>query len=169
MFEFLKDYDYLILPYISQITRVILIPFTALGIVYILGRLLELVNSDRSKNIIAYISIIILALVTGDFANGFLNFDYLFEAFIISNLSAIFYVTVCWRFFNRIDALLDKKVGQDKYDEQKAAEDKRKEMASKLRKEKKENKLLLEQNKKLEAAKKRLAKKKSWQKKNNIV
>ena len=159
MLDFLKEYDYLFLPYISQIARVILIPFTALGIVYVLGRLLELINTDRTKNTVAYISIIILALLTGDFASGFFNFDYLFEVFIISNLSAIFYVTVCWRFFNRVDSLLDRKVGQDKYDEQKAAEDKRKKAAASLRKEKKKNKELEEENKKLERAKKRLTKK----------
>ncbi len=159
MLEFLKDYDYLFLPHITQIARVILIPFTALGIVYVLGRLLELINTDRTKNSVAYVSIIILALLTGDYASGFFDFDYLFEAFIISNFSAIFYVTVCWRFFNRVDTFLDKKVGQDKYDEQKSAEDKRKNMASKLRKEKRENKILIEENKKLERAKKRLTKK----------
>lgn len=157
--DLLKEYDFLFLPHITQIARVILIPFTALGIVYVLGRLLELINTDRTKNSVAYVSIIILALLTGDYTSGYFDFDYLFEAFIISNFSAIFYVTVCWRFFNRVDSLLDKKVGQDKYDEQKAAEDKRKKLSNELRKEKKEKKKLEEENKKLERAKKRLTKK----------
>ena len=165
MLEFLQKYDYLFLPYISQILRVVVIPFTALGVVYIVGKLLEIVNTDKAKNRLAFICIAMLSVATGNHeGDWFVSYDFFFEAFIVTCLSTIFYVTVCWRFFSRMDSLLDTKMGKDNYDAQKEQDRKKKELALKLRKEKKENKELAEANRKLEASRKRLEKKKLTEK-----
>lgn len=149
MFDFLKDYDYLIIPYLSQILRAIVIPFATLGFVYISGRLLEITKTDRARNIFAVIMILVLSFLTGKFDGNvanFLSFSYIFNAMIYAAISAIIYINVCWRLFNRIDKLLDKRVGEDsEYTIQRKAElaaikkrkaDKKKERLAKRNKDK---------------------------------
>ena len=164
MFDFFDNYDYLIIPYLAHIMRAILIPFMTLGIVYIFGRLLEITKTDRSRNILATIVLVILSFTTGNFGNhfaGMFTFSYIFESLVYIAISSIIYVNFCWNLFDRIDNLLDRKVGKDtdEINKLKLAEEKRK-TASATRKANKEKKELDAANKKLESTKKRLAKKK---------
>lgn len=146
MLEWLAEYDYLILPYLSQIMRGILIPFFTLGVVYTLGRMLELTNTDRSRNKVAFICILILSFLTGDFKNdirNMLSFSYIFESLSFTFISVILYVNFCWKLFPRLDKLLDKRLGSDEeYEQQKKeaeenrVEAKKKRIAARLKKKK---------------------------------
>ena len=158
MSDLLENYDYLIIPYLSQIGRAILIPFVTLGVVYTLGKMLEILNTDRSKNSLAFICIVFLSFLTGSFNNELKNmitFDYIFNSFIYSMIGVIIYINVCWKLYTRIDNLLDKKIASDEKEES----ERKKVKAAEMRQVKKENKKLEEENKKLERVKKRLTKK----------
>jgi len=158
MLKFLQEYDYLIVPYITQIARAFLIPFSALGVVYAFGRMLDIARTDRSRNIIAIIVIVIMTFLTGNFdgsIQNMLSFNYIIGSFEYVSISIIIYVLLCWKLYSRIDSLLDKKVGEDKKEE----DERKRKIASDLRKAKKEKKKLEEENKKLERSKKRLTKK----------
>ena len=164
MFDFLDNYDYLILPYLGHIMRGILIPFMTLGIVYIFGKLLEITKTDKSRNILATVVLVLLSFFTGKFDGHYINmfnFKYIFESLVYVAIGSIIYVNFCWKLFSRIDDLLDRKVGKDADEiiKLKLSEEKRK-TASAMRKAKKEEKELVIANKKLESTKKRLAKKK---------
>ena len=138
MFDFLENYDYLIIPYLSQILRAVLIPFATLGFVYISGRLLEITKTDKARNIFAVIMILILSFVTGKFDGNMANmlsFPYIFNSLVYAAISAIIYVNICWRLFSRMDKLLDRRVGSDEdYEKERLAAEKTRLDAIKKRK-----------------------------------
>ncbi|RLD62602.1 MAG: hypothetical protein DRJ01_05840 [Bacteroidetes bacterium] len=138
MFDFLENYDYLIIPYLSQILRAVLIPFATLGFVYISGRLLEITKTDKARNIFATIMILILSFATGKFDGNLANmlsFPYIFNSLIYAAISAIIYINLCWRLSSRIDRLLDKRVGSDEdYEKERLAAEKKRLDAIKKRK-----------------------------------
>lgn len=160
MLEFFQKYDYLIIPYLMPILRVFLIPFTSLGIVSILGRLLEWTNTDRSRNRAAVISMIFISFLTGIGAGEpsvMFTFAYSLNAFFNLCISSIIYIALCWRFYPRLDALLDKKVACD--DKNKNIDDDKRKAQAILRKVNKEKKLVEEEKKRLNKKEKRLTKK----------
>ena len=158
MLEWLQKYDYLIIPYLTQIGRVLLIAFASLGVVSVFGRMLEVANSDRSRNAVAIISMIILSLVTGMQSPPVFSYEYFISSFFFFTISVIFYVAVCWRLYPRIDALMDKKIAPD--DQSKEIEDEKRKVEALMRKTKREEKKVLEDKKVLERKEKRLTKKK---------
>ena len=114
MLDFLilfKDQIIVILQYMFPI---ILVSFMALGIVSIFGRLLELTNTDHSKNILAFISMLFLSYA---YQKQFTSIDFnvIWDTIELTTISAIFYVAVCWRFYSRIDHLLDRWFGEDSF------------------------------------------------------
>lgn len=86
----------------------------SLAVVYIIGRMLSITNSDRIKNFIALLCI---------FGISFLyNYVYRPEPDIMKFVSQVLmdgsigvlqYVLIGFRLFNRMDSLLDKKIGKD--------------------------------------------------------
>lgn len=94
---------------------IVLIPFCALGVVYIIGRYLGLVKDYRIKNGIA-ILVIFGAMFFYDFNMEGLKLEWNNIAIWLAHslISIIFYALVCFRLFDRIDFLLDKKLGEDK-------------------------------------------------------
>ena len=160
MFEFLDKYDYLILPYLVPILRAFLIPFAALGVVSIMGRMLEIANSDKSRNVIAVIAMAVFAVLSGG-CHGDLSliitYDYIMNSVYYLLISVIIYIALCWRFYPRLDALLDKRVAQD--DKSKEIDDERRKANALLRKAKREEKKVEEEKKRVERQQKKLDKK----------
>lgn len=108
--EFIQDNNIL-----DDLLRIIVICFGTLGTVYIAGRLLEILKSDRSKNTFAVFCLFGLsyAIVYTKHPNLSLS-DVLWDTFIYGALSAIPYVILGWRLFSRTDSFLDRKGWKDK-------------------------------------------------------
>ena len=104
--EFLNNY--LLLPHVDIAVRVILIPFVTLGIIYGFGRLLEIVHDYKTKNRLAFLIIIILSYFSGNFE--VVDKLFIMDVVTIASLSNIIYVTVCWRFYYRMDNFLSSKI-----------------------------------------------------------
>ena len=112
-FELFKDTIMLNLP---QIWRLFVIPFMSLGLVYIFGRLLNILKTDQSKNILALFAIIGITYVTGISVTGEMDiFFIVWDVCLYTLLSVIIYINICWKLYNRIETLLNKKVGKDNF------------------------------------------------------
>ena len=106
------------------VLRVAIIIFAALGIVYLFGRLLPNKLKDKGKNILAVFALFFVSIGTTLAYNPTIldnlsilqysdMFSFLWEVFLYFAISCVFYVTVGWRFYSRMDSLLDKKIGKD--------------------------------------------------------
>lgn len=122
MIELLIEYKPLILQFFDIIVRLFAVPLVTLGIVYIFGRMLEILRFDRPKNILAILSIYMLQFLYELFAVNLhkpaeVFFKTLIEKgwsiFLYGSVSIVIYVTLCWRLYNRVDKFLDKKIGSD--------------------------------------------------------
>ncbi len=91
--------------------------FVTLGIVYMTGRMLEILNSHKTRNLLAIFSIYGI-----HYAYTYLTFsEKIYESqlergwdvFIRGSISIVIYVLFCWRLFDRIDKFFDKKIGED--------------------------------------------------------
>lgn len=114
MLEFLLEFKEQFLAFLNFIGPIAGIAFMTLGFISITGRLLEVTKTDHAKNIFAAIVIPVLSfLYQRTFID--LNFEILWNTLELTTLSVIFYIAVCWRFYSRIDALLDRKIGKDNF------------------------------------------------------
>ena len=93
--------------------------FVTLGIIYIFGRMLEILKTDRPRNILA-----ILIIYGIHYAYTYLPFitriyttqlERGWDVFIRGSISIVIYVVLCWRLYSRIGSFLDKKVGHDEF------------------------------------------------------
>lgn len=124
LLEFLIEFKPLVLQFLDILIRLFGISFTTLGLVYIAGRMLELLKTDRSKNILAIISIYSLQFLyelfelqtnkTPEILLKTLN-EKGWDIFLYGTISIVIYVTVAWRLYSRIDNFLDKKIGEDEF------------------------------------------------------
>lgn len=111
------------LPIISHaVLRGLVIFVIALGIVYIMGRMLELINSNRGKNALAVITMLCLSLWSLYLYDLELlvntdpvlrNLEILWRVMIYSSLGSIFFVIFGWDLFDRANAWLDKTFAPD--------------------------------------------------------
>ena len=117
------DWNVILTQYSPVVIRILLIIFSTLGVVYMSGRLLFPSLKDRSKNIIAFIALIVIgfsitlvydydAMIISEQPRRTL-IKYIADSALYTPISAVFYVVVGWRFYSRMDSLLDKKVGKD--------------------------------------------------------
>ena len=84
----------------------------SLGLVYIFGRMLGIVENYRIKNVIALLGIIgftYLYLTTFGF-----NKNFLYNYFLHSLTSILIYTLFGMRLFAHMDTFLDKRIGKDK-------------------------------------------------------
>jgi hypothetical protein len=124
LLELLIEFKPIVLQFLDIIIRIFGIAFATLGIVYIAGRMLELLKTDRAKNILAIISIYTLQFLyelfelttnkTPETMLKTLN-DKGWNIFLYGTISIVIYVLVCWRLYSRIDKFLDKKIGEDEF------------------------------------------------------
>jgi len=135
MDEFLKIFGNYILTNLPQIWRLFVIPFMSLGLVYTFGRLLPILKTDNSKNFLAFISMIIIAYITGKpFTQDFELFYIIWDSAVYTLLSVIIYINVCWKLYNRFDAFFDKKFGPDNFKPSKKKKSKKKNLFIKIAK-----------------------------------
>ncbi len=105
------------------LVNILIIMFCSLGVVYMYGRMLFPKAKDHSKNVIAFVSLILFsygiaivwpyqALLSGG-GSWITWIQYSVESLLYTAASAVFYITVGWRFYSRVDAYLDKKFAKD--------------------------------------------------------
>ena len=114
MMEFLIEFKEQFISFAEFMIPIAIISFMTLGIVWTAGRLLGLVKTDHSKNILAAFTIPILSFL---YQKAFIsvNFEVAWGVLELTTFSVIFYVAFCWKLYYRIDSLLDKKIGEDTY------------------------------------------------------
>jgi hypothetical protein len=105
------DYGIVLLKYII---RTIIITFSSLGLVYLIGRLLNFKVSNSFKNKIAAI-----ALFTASFTITYIYFpsktsQMIWESIAFALVASVVYVTIGWKFYERMDSWLDKKGLKDR-------------------------------------------------------
>ena len=114
--DFLTEYkDYLFLLGLHFIISGVYIYMPTQAIVYIFGRMLEIYNSNKSRNTIALITTIL-------FTVGYLYFkkehqtpyEYLWAFFHWFSISILWYVLLGFKLASKIDSFLDKKIGKGK-------------------------------------------------------
>ena len=108
--EFLTDSVYL-----AYILRVISTALSALGIVYIFHRMLNIRMTYRQTNILALIVMLIWSwaiqyVFWWDITPLAEN---IYMALTFFAISCVPYVVIGWRLFSRMDSYLDKKIGKD--------------------------------------------------------
>lgn len=117
MVEILQSLKDLLPPFILELLLRSIFSFVvALAIVYIFGRMLNLVNSDRGRNSIA----LIIILGWSAFEEYIIHdFDieeivmFIYNTIIYSSISILLYVWLGFKAFSRIDNWLDKRVAPD--------------------------------------------------------
>lgn len=88
----------------------------ALGFVYMSGRMLKIVNSDRGRNILALIVIFPLSywsILIYDMDILVHPWEIYWRVLVYASGSAVLFVLLGWRLFDRVDHLLDKKIAPD--------------------------------------------------------
>jgi Kef-type K+ transport system membrane component KefB len=114
----LGDWGPVIMMYFVQATFIFM---SGLGVVYIMGRMLELEKQDRVKNITAFIIMLIVTVLILLLRHGL---DYreweptqiiwiILEFIGFLSTSTLLYVLIGWRLYDRVDSFLDEKFGQD--------------------------------------------------------
>ena len=108
----LGDYGIVI---VKHIVRLITITLGALGIVYIIGRMLAIDLSMKTKNIIATILMFLFSfcITIIYYSEGYSTIRIIWETFIFGAISCVLYVVFAWKLFARIDHFLDKKGFKD--------------------------------------------------------
>jgi len=88
----------------------------AMFFVYLGGRSLNVLKSDRSRNIIALLIIIINSVIVSYLYFNIRNY---YETLIIIAISYIVYVLLGFKLYDRMDSFLDKTIGEDKPEKKK--------------------------------------------------
>lgn len=110
---------------VSAVVHVVLISLATYGAVLAVGRMLELIVSDRGKNVFALImmfGVSAFLVRVWDMEQVELgSWQVVGRIFFYAMGAVIVYVLFLWRMYSRTDALLDNRVGKDKFvpDEQK--------------------------------------------------
>jgi len=95
----------------------------SLGIVYIFGRMLSLVNSYFGRNFLAIITAFpasYLLVKTYDVDNLISPLELYWKTIIYAVVACMFFVLIGWKLFDRVDHFLDKKFAPDEEENKKA-------------------------------------------------
>ena len=114
--DFLAEYkDFLFLLGLHFLISGVYIYIPTQAIVYIFGRMLEIFNSNRSRNIIALIVTILFSIGYLYYKKEYQTaYEYIWAFFHWFSISILLYVLLGFRLFSRIDTLLDKKLAKGK-------------------------------------------------------
>lgn len=96
--------------------RSLVIFIAALGIVYIVGRMLEIVNSDRGRNAVALLVIFPLSywsVIMYDLDIIVHPLEVYWRTLVYGSSACVLFVLIGWKLFSRIDNLLDNKIAPD--------------------------------------------------------
>jgi hypothetical protein len=99
--------------------RIALIIFGALAVVYIFGRYLNIAKTDRSKNAIGIICMLLFSVVTIgwlDYSNILISgkytvvivIGYIFSVIMHFLISILMYAFICWGLFDKVKAFKNK-------------------------------------------------------------
>ena len=108
--KFIEDKDIF-----TWILNIFLIGLSSLGIVYLFGKMLNIIKTHKEKNTIAFISFIINSisfLYVEQFGNKITKF--IWNAWLLISILNVLYVWILWRSADRADNFLDKKGFKDK-------------------------------------------------------
>lgn len=96
-----------------QILRVLSVSICGLSLVYVFGRELNILKTDRSKNLLALISMAILSFVE----TYLFYFDkwsiIIWQTFLITMFANIIYVLIGFKLYDRVDHFQDKRFADD--------------------------------------------------------
>lgn len=111
MSEFLITYQ----PQITALITFIYVPLTVfvitIGMVYIFGRMLEILKNYRTKNFFALFTMIALYMFYFFRYNHTLPInEMIWTFFVYISISALLYVLIGFKLYNRVDTLLDRVV-----------------------------------------------------------
>ncbi len=107
--------------FLSVFSRIIIVMFSALGTVYVFGRMLGVIKSDVFRNILAVLSIFGFHY----FYTRYIKAEdrlpvILYETLAYGNMTVVLYVLFGWRLFGRIDSFLNKHFGKDNFNPNKS-------------------------------------------------
>jgi len=111
--EFLIEFKDQILKFLNFMLPIATIAFMSLGFVSIVGKLWEAVKTDHSKNILASFCLLVLSFIYQ--RSIIITYDLIWNTLELLTMASIFYIGICWRFYSRLDVLLDKKIGKDNF------------------------------------------------------
>lgn len=111
--EFLIEFKDQILKFLNFMLPIATISFMSLGFVSIAGKLWEVIKTDHAKNILASFCLLVLSFIYQ--RSIVITYDLIWDTLELLTLSSIFYIGVCWRFYSRLDALMDRKIGKDNF------------------------------------------------------
>ncbi len=103
--------------------KLAMIALSTLGIVFVSGRMLGVLKTDKTKNGLAVVVLFLasaLVVIRMNHVNELLTemtqyelVGILLETLFYFAISAVVYVLFVWRLWWRLDTLLDKKIGKD--------------------------------------------------------
>jgi len=98
----------------QEILRVVAISSISLSMVYLFGRMLELIHGFRVKNLLAFFSIVVLNIFySWYFYETQTPIELFWEVSVFSSFCILVYVLVGFKLYDRVDHLLDKKIADD--------------------------------------------------------
>jgi len=98
----------------QEILRVVTISSISLSMVYLFGRMLELIHGFRVKNLLAFFSIVVLNIFySWYFYETQTPIELFWEVSVFSSFCILVYVLVGFKLYDRVDHLLDKKIADD--------------------------------------------------------
>lgn len=98
------------------VVRSFIIYLIAQGVVYIFGRMLEIINSNRGRNALALIVIFPLSywsIFIYDSEILVHPWEIYWRTLVYASGASILFVLLGWRLYDRVDNLLDKKIAPD--------------------------------------------------------
>lgn len=110
------------------VLRAFVIFVMVLGTVYVFGRMLELANTDKSRNSIALLTALVLSYVSiiiYDTEIIINDWEVYWRTLLYTMSSILLYVLIGWRLFDRVDNFLDKKFAPDEIEKEEENEIKR--------------------------------------------
>ena len=115
--EVLNSYKEELLYILVTLSRSIYIFIIALSIVYLFGRMLDILHSNTFRNFTAFIVIVSCNIFyTFKVQPATFNTFYqsIWEIMIFSAVSILLYVLIGFKLYDRVDCFFDKKIGKDK-------------------------------------------------------
>ena len=98
----------------QEILRVVTISSISLSVVYLFGRMLELIHGFRVKNLLAFFSTVTLNIFySWYFYETQTPIELFWEVSVFSSFCTLVYVLVGFKLYDRVDHLLDKKIADD--------------------------------------------------------
>jgi len=115
MGDFLRDYQGTVMQFLSFLYLPLLAFLVSMGVVYLFGRMLDLVRTSRTKNLLAFMAMVgVYVFYFSCIESDLPLVQSLWFSTIYASTSVILYVLVGFKLYDRVDNFLDKHLGHDK-------------------------------------------------------